>query len=798
MQIIYKKVLREIGCYKARTILTLSGIIIGVFSIGFILSAYGILQREMDRNYRNTNPASIVLKISNLDQEAIHYLNQVSPELKIEARKCLQGRINRRNGTYGTIYLYGIKDFNNLSVDTFSLEKGRFPEEPLQMALEKDSLTLLPNVKKGYDEEVFIQLPGEKEQKIQISGKVHAPGLSPASMEKYSYGFMSLEGLQELGYKGWYDELHIICEPQRFNRSELKAMASQLQEKLIQKGYHVEEVNVPEPGKHPHNDQLQSFLFLLEVFTIIALLIACMIVASLINAIMNTQKKQMAIMKTTGATTWTIAKAYFLYVLLMSIIAEIIGLPLAYLVGRKYAEVAAATLNFKIASYAIPGWMTSLQIVIGISVPLLVSFYVINKNARTTVKEGLSNQDDRKNNKGIFMGYKKREKIGICNKVNLIPWIKMPLGNMLRKKGRTLLVIMALASGGIIFLAAQNIAASITQTVDKSKDSFDYNYDIKLQGMHLEDELRMALKRIPEVKSFQIYGSNRATLIDGERQTATYRVKALPSGAETLRSIGYEKKGIKNGILVNQGLINEETGLEVGQEVHMKVGEKIAEVTIIGVVNEVPPIPCMYIALEDYERLFGNIGEQNLLIYLEQEEVLTSQKQLEITATIEEEFKKSNISIAENWNIYLLREAFRDHLKVIINFLSIVAILAIGVAGISLVSIVGMNVSERKRELGVLQAIGSSKGKFMQMILIEVMGMGSMGWLVGAFIAYPISVLAGNYFGQIFMHTYLQNTVSFSGVVLWLGLAVGTCIVSGIIAANQVLQLPLRDLLDYE
>jgi len=48
MQTVYKKVLRELGHYKSRTFLTLVGIVIGIFSMGFILSAYAILNREMN------------------------------------------------------------------------------------------------------------------------------------------------------------------------------------------------------------------------------------------------------------------------------------------------------------------------------------------------------------------------------------------------------------------------------------------------------------------------------------------------------------------------------------------------------------------------------------------------------------------------------------------------------------------------------------------------------------------------------------------------------------------------------
>lgn len=800
MQTVYKKILREVGCYKNRTVLTLLGIMIGIFSLGFILSAYTILDREMDRNFMDTNPASIVINISNLDEKGINDLSEAHPELNMEVRKCIQARINRGNGTYGTIYLYGINDFQDLKIDTFTLEKGKFPKNVSEMVLERDAISLLPNVTKGYDEEeVLIKLPGQEEQKVHLSGKVHVPGLSPASMEKYSYGFMSLEGLQALGDKGWYDEVHILWEVKQFNKEQLKIMAQTLEEELTQSGYSVEGIKVPEPGKHPHNDQLQSFLFLLETFTVIALFVACMIVINLINALMCTQKKQMAIMKATGATTWTIAKPYFLYVILMSFTAELVALPLAYMVGSKYADFAAGVLNFNIKSYAVPIWSTSLQILLGVVVTLAAAFYPIYKNAKLTIKEGLAAQEGAENIDGKMRFYKGHLRQNRFNSFNLQSWLKLSLRNTFRKKGRTLFAVVALASGGVIFMTSQNIVASIAQTVSEAKHDASYTYDIKLHGTYSQNELEKVLKNVPEVQTFEIYQSNEASLIAEGDQTARYKVKVFANEAKVLKSIkGTKKKGIQNPIVISQGLLEDELSLKLGEQVVMKIGSQSAKVTIAGVNDEIPPLPYMYMARTDYERLFGTSGEQNLLVYLDKAHMPSGEKQLEIAAKIEQQFNENKIEIAENWNIYLLRQAFADHLKVMINFLSMVAILAIMVGGISMASIIGINVSERKRELGILRAIGAGEGKVKQMMLFEVVTMGIMGWLFSVAMAYPISVLTGNYFGQIFIHTNLSHTVSISGIFIWLGLALVAAIVSGIIPTNEAAHLPLSKMLSYE
>lgn len=793
MIINYKKVLRELKMYKGRTLMALLGILIGIASIGFVLASYSILTREMNVNYMNTNPASIVLKVSNLDSQGVDLIKEMKKNIDIEVRKTLVSRIDRQNGTYGTLYLYAVENFDNLRVDTFTLEKGELPNSSNQMALERDSLKNLSNLKKGYDENVIVKLPGGKETNMNLSGIVHAPGLPPASMEKYSYAFLTLEGMQALGYQGWYDEIHLVSYDNRFDRESLRILAADMKDRLTQNGYQVVRVDVPEPGKHPHGDQLKSLLFLLQAFTIISLLVACIIIINLLNFIMSKQTKQIAIMKSAGADTWDIALPYFLYVLLISIGAIIISIPIAIAVGSGYSNFAAGILNFKITSYEIPFWVYAVQVSSGILIPLIASCYPIYRSCKITIKEGLAEQTGSNKKTKDKISFIRR----IINKANTK--ITISLNNVFRKKGRTLLAILALATGGVLFMTSQNIVASIDKTVDVSMNTFSYDYNVRLYGQYPDEKIMKALDNIEGVDEAEIYEANTASFEkeDGT-DSAYYTIKALPRDSSMVNFELIEGANIKtsdNAVIINKALWDEEKWIQPGMKVTMEIGGQSTSVVIAGIVNEVPPLPSIYMNLDNYEKIFSGSSRQNIMISAKN---LTPEDQMEVSKQVEEMFKANGIEISENWNIGLLRKSYVEHLNVIVNFLSVVALLAVVVGGLSIASAIGINVSERKRELGILRAIGVNSWQTISMITLEVIIMGVAGWLLGLILAYPISIWTGNYFGQIFLHSELNNTLSISGAFIWLAISIIVSFVSGLVPACKTASSPLKEMLAYE
>ncbi len=789
----FKKVLRELKMYKGRTFIALIGILIGVATIGFILSSYAILLREMNSNYMNTNPSSIIIKVRNLDSKGIELIKGMQKNIDIEARKTLIARVDRGNGTKGTLYLFAVEDFSNLRLDICSLEKGEFPKNSSEMVLERDSLKNLSNIKNGYDENILVNLPGGNETNMKLSGKVHAPNLAPASMEKYSYAFLTLEGLQKLGYQGWYDEIHLVSYDNRFDREKLQKSAEEMKESLVQAGYIVDKVDVPIPGKHPHGDQLKSLLFLLQAFAVISLFVACIIIINLLNFIMSKQTKQIAIMKAIGANTFDIALPYFLYVFIISMVAIVVSIPISITLGYGYSNFAASILNFNITSYHIPFWVFLVQAMTGITIPILVSLYPVYRSSRITVKEGLFEQIS---SKGTV-----NDKNSSLRKFfyNMNSKIKIPIKNVFRKKGRAALSILALATGGMLFITSQNIIASLNRTVDKSTQIFSFDYDIRLFGQYSEDKLIKTLSTINNIDKVEVYKSDTASFknLDGTN-SSNYLIKILPQDSKMINFKFIEGSKITdsdNSIIINKALLDEDNWIKVGMKLQMEIGGKSSIVTVAGIVTELPPIPTIYLNNNSYEKYYNGVGSQNILISAKTQ---NQDEQIKISKAIEEEFKASGINISQNWNINLLRKSFVEHLKVIVTFLSIISLLAVLVGGLSIASSISINISERKRELGILRAVGVNSKQIIKMISLEVIIMGLVGWLIGLIIAFPISIYAGNYFGQIFLHSNLNNTISVIGTIIWLLISLIVSYISGNIPARIASKTNLSEMLAYE
>lgn len=786
MSIAWRKVFRDMWIFKGRTLLALVGMLVGTAAIGAVLSAYTVLNRELARNYMDTNPASLRLTVQGLDTRALGIVEDAYPTAAVDVSKTVQARISRGDGTWGTIFLRAVPAFGSQCIDTFDLERGSWPDTETQMALERDCLKILPDLRDGTGETVLVKMPGGREQSLRIEALAHAPGLAPASMENYSYGFVRLQTLNLLGYGGWYDELRIISAEDRLDLKKMQAMAGDVRRLLASAGYTVSRVDVPPPGKHPHADQLSSLLFLLQAFSVIALLAAGLIVLNLMNFIMSRQTKQIAVQKAVGGTARQISLPYFVYVLAIGFAAFTASLPLSLAMGRGYAAFAAGILNFDIQNAAVPIWVYGVQALTSLLLPALAAARPIRRACASSVRDGLSEQISAPR----AFGERKHGNPATRRSAALA----MPARNLMRKKARTALAVLALAAGGMLFMTAQNITASIDSTVEASIGTFRWDYDIRLAANYDKESLRQALAGVGELDRAEIWQGSAGFFRTGEGAGSTaYTIKIAPEGSQLIRLPGLDTAG--DAIIVNKALADEEKWLTGLNTVPLEAGGTTAEVKILRVVDEVPAIPAIYITQSAYERLFGSAPRQMLMAVARTRDVL---KQRTITKEIEAKFAAAGVTIAESWNIHALRKAFVDHLKVIVTFLSTFAALAVAVGGLGIGSAVGINVSERRRETGVLRAIGATPRAAYALILAEVLIMGLAGWLAGAMISYPASVLVGNYFGQIFLHTNLVNVMSVPGTAIWLVISMAVSLLAGYLPARSASRAPLRELLAYE
>jgi putative ABC transport system permease protein len=133
--------------------------------------------------------------------------------------------------------------------------------------------------------------------------------------------------------------------------------------------------------------------------------------------------------------------------------------------------------------------------------------------------------------------------------------------------------------------------------------------------------------------------------------------------------------------------------------------------------------------------------------------------------------------------------------------LSIFGLIALAVASLSIINTLIMAIYERTQEIGVMKAVGASKGTIRLLFTVEAGSIGFWGGLAGVLVAWVIGQVI-NFISHL---TFLRDYKSFniSAFPLWLILAVivlstGVALVAGLLPAARAANLDPVEALRHE
>ncbi len=796
-----RKVWADLWVNELRSFMAVLAIAIGLFGVGSILSAYAILNREIDANFMQTTPASIRLYIDNADSRLADTLVALPEIAAVELRRKLQPRMQLDDENWLPMVLFVVDDFEAMQLATFTSEVGNWPPAAGEMLLERSSVNI-QNVALG--DTVTVQLPDGVQTALTFSGIVHDPAQSPGWQESREYGYITGETLALLGEGMRFNEVHLLVTGDVLNEDRNREIAQQVRAVVEDSGYTVSALVVPTPGRHPHTDQMDSLLFLIQAFGWLALLLSGVLVATIVSALIKQQTRQIGAMKAIGGRGSQVAAGYLAMVLLLGVVALLLSVPLSVSAGNGIANFTATLLNFDITDNSIPSWVFAVQIIVGLTVPLLAAIIPIYVGTKVSVRAALG---DFNVGRGQF-GTSAIDRLIMRTKGVQRP-ILLAIRNTFRRRLRLSLIVLILAIGGATFVSAINVNQSWRNTIAKAFESRDFDFDLDLSAPYPTAQVEAALANIPEITEIETWNSAivAEALADGT-DGMRFNLSAVPPETDLINYPLIAGRWLEpddtNALVINHNMYyDDHSDIAVGDTVELRFNGVPVTWEVVGVILEVGTPrrglgnpASAYVSLPAFNDLTGQAETTTTV------RIKTKQRDAAYLAALQPVI--DDALVAAEINVKALeagatrRVILENHLVVIVAFLMLMAVLIAAVGALALAAMVSINVMERAREIGMMRSVGASTAVIYQVVMVEALVIGLLSWLVSGVLARPLSVLLGNVAGQIFIRADLNHVFSKPTLLVWLLIIVLVSLAASIFPARSAAQLSVREVLAYE
>lgn len=797
----WRKVLRDIWLYLPRTLLVILAIATGLFGVGFILDTYAILTREIETNFMAANPPSATLWMDTVDAGAVNTARNFPGVADAEAaRSPVRGRVQVGPNQWVTFLLFAVDDFNDVRIAKFFPESGDWPPDDRQILIERESLS---DIKAAAGEAIVVKTLDGMPHELPITGTVWDPGQDPAWVNGIAYGYITPSTLAWLGAppapaKG----LRIVLSENSLDRSQILDAANRLSAALQQDGRIVQRVEVPLPGKYQQTDRINSFLFSLAAFGLLCLILSGFMSATLISALLSQQVRQIGVMKAIGASTRQVMGVYFGTVLLLSLAAMAIAVPLGYLAGQAFALPVLSLLNFNVTSSAVLLWIYLVQIALGAFVPLVTAVYPIYRGSRITVREAIGDYGMSLRN---FGGSRFD---GLLAKVRGLPrLLSLSLRNTFRRRGRMALTMVMLAAGGASFIAALGAAASWNRAIDNAFAYINYDIEIRFGQSYAIDVIEQGIRTIPGVTEVEAWGYGMSKVFP-KYSDGTYggplAVHAPPTGTALISPPAVEGRwlqpGDTNALVLDTNFIDKAekqgTPVRVGEKLTFNLNGQDTTWRVVGIVDKIGVQSAAY-AKYDY---FTGLTRQPGLAAAARVAVAGRDKTLTKTVVraLERRLAENGLNVFVIQDLAFSRRIMVNHILIILVLLMLMSILLGAVGALGLASTMSVNIMERTREFGIMRSVGAATKTILQSVVMEGVLIGVLSWLIGSIISIPVTAFIAKNAGQFIFPRVMDIVIPLRALVLWLVIVLVVAAAASFYPAWRAARLTVREVLAYE
>ena len=789
------KVIIDLWQNRMRTLVVALAIAVGVYAVGVIINTRVLLVREFDQDQAAAAIASAIMRTHPFDDAVAQRLADIPGVAAAEGRLHLRVYTLNEQGERRNVALVGIPNFRHMGVDKITPLQGQVIPGRREVILERLAVDYLGT---NIGDTLIIVLPDGSEKSLRVVGVAHDPQQINPDILREGYGYVTPETMGSLGYSELYTELRLRVTEKSGGEAHIQQIVRTVEDQLERSGREVISTQIiTESLVKPFID---TVVLILSSFGLVILLLSGFLVVNAISALIKQQVQQIGVMKLIGARRHQIMSLYITTVMVYGVIALLLGYPLSVATARLLmTDLVEGLLNVLPDSYALPLAVVVLQLVVGLSLPLLAGLLPVLQGAGLTTYKALN--ETGMGSAAYGVGWLERLLVWLQRFQGVQRPFLLAIRNTMRHKGRLVQTLVVLIIGTALFISVLTVRVSVAATLADFLRFHQYDVSVRFEQPYRQVQLERLTKAMPNivaVESWTFAGATRQRANGSESDPL--RLFAVP--AETtfmqprLHAGRWLDTAVPNGIVINSDVVEDEPDLHPGASLTLNIGDRASTWTVIGVVPTDSNGPAIYMSLTEYAYATRTVGEATQIQVRAEQHSAASQQALatQLIAVFEAAgFAVSGTRTAEDIN-----DANQLLFTIVVAFLVLMALLLAAVGGLGLTTTMSINILERIREIGVLRAIGASTPSIRQIVLAEGVVIGLLSWAMGTLLSWPVSAFMSEQIGLALLNVPLTYQYSTVAMVIWFFMIQMIAVAASLGPARDAVRLTIREVLAYE
>jgi putative ABC transport system permease protein len=805
----WRKVFHDLLDNKARTLLVVFSIAVGVFSIGVIAGAHQIISHDMSISYSANKPANVELRMTDFNEEILEMVHNQRGVEDAEGRRVFNMRV-RVPGTekWTTLDMIAFEDFQKNAINLLIPIEGQPMPKKRQVLLEQD---VLQHIDTGLGQLLEFQLPDGSTKTLPVVGIVQDTAASAGDFLASPSAYIDMDTLQYLGQPRRFNRALVIVSEGGDDIVHLRDMGAKLKDRLEKNGSLVIRMRFSKTHEHPLADTVNAILGILMALGILIVFLSSSLIANTLNALLNQHLRYIGVIKLVGGQRRQVFFMYLTLIMAFGILALLIAIPLGGEGAYGLALFLAGELNFNLLGYRIVPTALIVQILVGLFVPLVAGLVPVINGSRVTVLRALSGgvAEEQKQLKAGeerlgWFDWIQVKATGLLSKRGLHmprPFV-ISLRNTFRRKSRLALTLFTLTMGGAIFIAVFNVRVTLHDYIGQIGKYFAADVSLDFSKPYRLIEIQQEVMKVEGVQHVEGWQFVSGELLDEKSQILeNINIFGPPADSELIEPIVVAGRWIRAGdvrkLAVSENVLEYYPDLRAGNTLNLKIDGRDEIWEVVGIFKFVAREGVLAYAPYEYISRVNHLVNRAYSFRL-----VTDRHDRPYQDAKAEELDKYfrargfKVRIAEAGRASL--DTAVESLDTLVVFLLIMAVLTAIVGSMGLTGTMGMNVLERTREIGIMRAIGADDRAVMRTVIAEGVFIGTISFGLAVILSVPFTYLLSTIVSLAVFQTPTDVVFTYTGYAIWLGLVLVLSALASILPARNAARLTIREVLAYE